>query len=154
MFTDPANLWTVGASIGTSFAPPWFIGTIHGTIAPIKHTFLELGCDIGLVSASSDVKSYYSIYPFAHIAYFMPFTDINFLPLDKGGWYAGAGAGYMMAYYKFDEGDIWKRIIAADIIAGVNLFNFLDISYTLRAAPWESITSVSHKISVGYVYRF
>ena len=152
MFTDPARLWTVGVSIGTAFAPPWLIGTIHGTIAPFPYTFLELGCDGGMFTLSKDVDQYYSIYPFAHLAFFLPFTDLSFIPLDKGGWYIGAGAGYMMAYYKIPEGDEWKKIFAIDAITGVNLFNMIDISYTLRAKP--DFKGVSNKLSVGYTYRF
>ena len=143
---DPLHYWTLGISAGTSFTTPWVIATVHGTISPFRNSFLELGCDLGLINLSEKVKSYYSIYPFAHLAYFKPFT--------KGGWYIGAGAGYMMAFYKFSAGDIQKNIFAADLIAGVNLFNFLDISYTLRASPWTDLKAVSHKVSLGYVYRF
>ena len=143
---DPARLWTVGASVGSSFAPPWAIFTLHGTIAPFKYTFLELGCDVGFISGSSDVDFYYSIYPFAHLAYFRPFNI--------GGWYIGAGAGYMMANYKFPGGDVKKRIFAIDLTTGVNLFNFLDVSYTVRVKPDLRLKSVSHKVSVGYTYRF
>ena len=150
---DDACLWTLGASVGTSFAAPWVIGTIHGTIAPFKYSFLEIGCDAGFISRSDLVDFYYSIYPFAHYAFFLPFEKMN-LPLAKGGWYIGAGGGYMMAFYKFPVADIRKNIIAADLITGVNLFNVLDVSYTLRAALWDSFKSMSHKLSVGYTYRF
>ena len=149
---DPAKFWTVGLSAGTAFATPWVIATLHGTIAPIRHMFLELGCDLGLVTLSDTVDFYYSIYPFAHLAYFLPFS--GFAPFDKGGWYIGAGAGYMMAFYTFPEGDLQKNTLAADLTTGVNLFNMLDISYTLRAAPWKDLKDMSHKLSIGYTYRF
>ena len=150
MFTDPAHLWTVGVSVGTAFTRPWVIGTVHGTIAPIKHAFLELGGDFGFISGSSDVKSYYAITPFAHLAYFMPF---NFkAPLNKGGWYVGAGASYMMAYYEISAGSQRYNIFAIDATAGVNLLNMIDVSYTLRVKP--DFKGVSNKLSVGYVYRF
>jgi len=152
MFDDPAHLWTIGGSVGTAFITPWVIATIHGTVAPIKHTFLELGCDLGLICTSKNVDNYYSIYPFAHLAFFMPFGFGA--PFDKGGWYIGAGAGYLLAFYTFPEGEIRKDYLAADLIAGVNLFDFLDISYTLRASPWEDLKSMSHKLSIGYTYRF
>ena len=142
-----ARLWTVGVSLGSSFAAPWLIITAHGTIAPFNHVFFELGFDLGLIHGSELVDSYYSLYPHAHVAYFMPFRS-------KGGWYAGAGAGFMMATFKFSEGEVKKNIVAAAITAGVNLFDMLDVSYTLRAAPWEDIKSISHKVSVGYTYRF
>jgi len=153
MFTDPAHLWTLGASVGTSFASPWVIGTVHGTIAPLKYTFVELGVDVGFLSISNRVKSYYSIYPYGHLAFFLPFKFNP--PFNKGGWYIGAGGGYMMTNYKFKSGvDIKKNMFAVALTTGTNLFNFLDISYTLRAAPWDDLKSMSHKVSVGYTYRF
>ena len=151
-FHDPAKLWTIGASVGTAFAPPWLIATIHGTIAPFNYAFLELGGDFGIFTFDDKVDFYYSIYPFAHICFFMPMSKLSLI--QKGGFYAGAGAGYMMAYYKFSEGDVWKRMLAADVIVGVNLLNMLDVSYTLRASPWTDLKAMSHKVSVGYVYRF
>jgi len=149
-----AHLWTIGGSLGSAFAAPWAIFTVHGTIAPFKFFFLELGVDLGLLARSSEVESYYSIFPYAHVVYFRPSSLVRFIPMSKGGLYAGAGAGFMIANYKFPEGDIRKDIFTANITAGVNLLNFLDISYTLRAAPWIDIKSMSHKVSVGYVYRF
>jgi TolB-like protein len=144
--TDPAKLWTIGVSVGSSFSAPWFIGTVHGTIAPFKNIFLELGCDVGLVAGDERVTEYYSVYPYAHIAYFLPFGD-------KGGWYAGLGAGFMMAFYTFDVGPHDPiNIFALDAITGVNLWNFLDISYTIRART--DFTGASNKLSVGFTYRF
>ena len=144
VFDDPTRLWTLGASVGTSFAVPWVIGTVHGTIAPFKYSFLELGCDFGFVSRSDKVDSYYSIYPFAHLAFFIPFS--------KGGWYAGGGAGYMLARYSFPEAGIAKNILALNLTTGFNLFDIIDISYTWRVAT--DFKSASNKLSVGYTYRF
>jgi len=145
-----AKLWTLGASVGSALAPPWLIGTLHGTIAPARHFFLEIGSDFGIVTLYEDVDSYFSIYPFAHAAGFVPFGD-------KGGWYIGAGAGLMIVSYGFPEGSYSDTIFAVDFITGVNLFNFLDISYTLRTdfgMTGGEGAGASSKISVGYVYRF
>jgi len=148
MFDDPARFWSIGVSAGTSFARPWLIGTVRATLAPVRYTFLEIGCDVGFIPLSDKVDFYVSLYPFAHLAFFMPFSN-------KGGFYIGAGAGYSIEYFDFTSGaDIWKYMFAADVIAGVNLFNFLDISYTLRAAPWERLEAMSHKASIGITYRF
>ena len=144
MFNDPTRLWTVGVSVGSSFAAPWLIGTAHATIAPFKYTFLELGCDFGFLTLSDQVDSYYSMFPYAHFAFFLPFT--------KGGWYAGAGAGYMIAKYSFPEGDITKYVPALGLTTGLNLFNFIDISYSLRVAM--NFKSASNKVSIGYTFRF
>ena len=108
--------------------------------------FFELGCDVGILTMSDKVESYYSIYPYAHVAFFLPF------PTRKGGFYVGAGAGYMMSYYKFADGDIQNNIFAINATAGFNLFDFLDISYTIRVKP--DFESASNKLSIGYVYRF
>ena len=137
-----SRLWTVGASLGTSFADPWFIGTLRGTIAPFNYTFVELGFDLGLGSGDWRVE-YYSLYPYAHFAYYRPYKDL-------GGWYAGGGIGYMTAEYKFREGTVTKNAFGFDITAGVNLWDMLNVSYTFRT----NFEFASNKISVGYTYRF
>ena len=137
-----AKLWSIGASVGSSFTDPWVIGTLRGTIAPVKYSFLELGVDAGFVSGVSDI-GYYSFYPYAHLAFFMPFNkDI--------GAYAGAGGGYLIARYSFPAGEVSLNIFAADAIAGVTLFDMIDISYTFRS----DFKNMTNKVSVGYFYRF
>jgi hypothetical protein len=137
------RLWSIGVSIGSSFSRPLVIGTVHGTIAPFRYSFLELGVDAGLLSRNTD-ESYYSITPYAHYAFFFPF--------DKGGIYAGAGVGYMFGNisYQDERDDDPVRIITADGIIGINLFDALDVSYTLRT----TFKTVTNKFSVGYTYRF
>ena len=137
-----AKLWTLGVSAGSAFAPPFVIGTVHGTIAPIRCAFLEIGFDFGLISGDPDAD-YYSMYPFAHLAFFLPFPK-------SGGWYIGAGGGFMMVSYTFPEGDYSDNIFAADFITGFNIANMLDISYTMRT----NFSGASNKVSVGYTYRF
>jgi len=137
-----AQLWSVGASLGSSFSAPRFIGTARGTIAPFSNSFMELGFDFGLVSGVPEI-GYYSLCPFAHVSYFMPVNNL-------GGWYAGAGGGYLLSRLSFPEGDVEVNIFAFDFVAGFNLFDFLDISYTLRT----NFEAASHKVSVGYIYRF
>jgi hypothetical protein len=83
------------------------------------------------------------MYPFAHLAFCLPFPN-------RGGWYMGAGGGFMMVRYTFPEGDYSDNIFAADIITGINILNMFDISYTLRT----KFSGVSNKLSVGYTYRF
>ena len=137
-----ARLNTIGISVGSSFAAPFVIVSAHGTIAPIRYAFLEIGFDFGLLSGDLDV-SFYSMYPFAHLAFFLPFSEIV-------GSYIGAGAGYMMVRYTFPEGKYSENIFAADIVAGFNILNMFDISYTLRT----NFSGISNKISVGLTYRF
>jgi len=135
----------IGASVGTSFAEPWVIGTIHGTIAPFRYSFLEIGLDLGFVSGIPDVVEYYSAYPFAHYAIYIPFSIVSF-----GGSYFGVGVGYMFGERTYQDLKDSISIIAADFIVGLNIFNTLDISYTLRT----NFKSVSNKFSLGYTYRF
>ena len=143
LFTDSAKFWSIGVSAGTSFAAPLVIGTVRGTIAPFKYSFLELGFDYGMISGIADAESYYSLYPFVHYNLFMPFSQYVI-------WYAGAGAGYMLGEYTFPEEKIPVNIFALDITAGINLWNMLDVSYTLRT----DLKSANNKLSVGYTYRF
>jgi hypothetical protein len=136
------RLWSVGASAGTSFSIPWVIGTVHGTLAPFRYSFFDVGLELGLLSGVADAD-YYSLYPFAHYALFMPFAE-------KGGWYVGAGAGFMFANYTFPEGKIADNTFAVDLIAGVILWDMLNISYTFRT----NFSSAGNKVAVGYVKRF
>ena len=134
---------TLGVSAGSSFAAPWMIGTLRGTIAPLDNWFVELGFDYGMVSRESGVNSYSCLYPYAHMGYFWPFSG-------KGGMYAGIGGGVWMVSYKFSDGEYSENFFLAALTAGINLFDMIDISYTCRT----NFTNVSHKVSVGYTYRF
>ena len=142
---QPEKFWSVGASIGSSFAAPWMIGTLHGTIAPFKYSFLELGFDIGFLYGRSDV-GYYSLWPYAHYVFFWP------LIIDKVGLYAGLGGGVSMVSYKFTEQDVEysDTIPAASATFGANFLNMINISYTLRT----NFKGASSKLSAGYTYRF
>jgi hypothetical protein len=141
---DPQEyrLNSVGASVGTSFAAPWLVGSAHGTYSPWDRSFFKLGVDVGMASGVRDT-GYYSIYPFAHYAFFMPVAP-------KTGWYAGAGGGCMIARYKFPEGLVKLDIFALDVTAGVTIANAVDVSYTFRT----DFRTISNKVAVGYVYRF
>ena len=138
-----ARLNTLGFSLGTSFADPAFIATVRGAVALGRYWFLELGLDLGLGSTYSQVQTYYSVYPFTHIEVFAPFNG-------KGGWYIGAGAGYMAGKYTFASGETPVGVFAADFISGFNFGNIFDISYTVRT----NFSSASNKLSLGFVKRF
>ena len=143
-----AKLNSLGVSLGTTFSAPWFVGTISGTLAPFRYSFFNVGVDFGFVSGYANVD-YYSFYPFAHYAVFVPYKD-------AGGWYIGAGAGVMLATYQFretyqfSEGEISENTFAADICTGVIIKNVFSISYTLRT----DFKSASNKVSIGFLKRF
>ena len=138
-----AKLNSLGVSLGTTFSHPWFVGTINGTLAPSRYSFFDIGVDFGFVSGYANAD-YYSFYPFAHYAIFVPNKD-------AGGWYIGAGAGYMLATYQSPEGESFKEnTFAADLTTGVIIKNVFTISYTLRT----DFKSASNKAAVGFVKRF
>ena len=142
MFGDPAKFWSLGASVGTSFADPWLIGTVRGTIAPFRYSFLEIGFDAGFISSVEGV-SYYSLYPFINAAFFLPFVRF-------AGMYIGIGGGFMLAEYSLDAYTESRRIPAMNFTAGFNFWNFFDVSYTLRT----DFKSASNKLALGFSYRF
>ena len=155
LFSDPARFWSVGAFAGTSFAEPWLTGSLQATFAPLRYSFLRVGCDLGFISGVKGTD-YFSVRPFAHYAFFLPFDALP-LPITSGGWHIGAGVGYMMAKYRFDVFSINRRILAADFVTGINIGNVFDISYTLRTDLSRlnfSSNSFSHAISAGFTYRF
>jgi len=140
------KLWTIGASLGSSFADPWLITSVHGTLAPFRNSFLELGADFGFISSFSEVEKYFSFHPFVHYAYYLPVSK-------KIGLYAGAGGGCLIASYYIPSrslDNITVPVPALDLVAGAIFFNALNISYTFRT----DFKDPSNKMSVGYVYRF
>jgi len=148
VYPEDKKLKLIGASIGTAFDTPLVIGTLHGTIAPFKGSFFELGIDAGYGTGLDDVE-YFSLYPFVNFALFVPFPRTA--DGKRGGWYAGVGIGAMFANYTFKvAGSIWDTVIATNIVTGFNLFEMLDISYTIRT----DFNLANGKLSVGYVYRF
>jgi hypothetical protein len=142
-----AKLWTLGASVGTTFTAPWFVGTVHGTLAPFRGHFFELGVDIGFGSGYADV-TYSSLYPFVHSAFFLPIKG-------SGGWYIGGGVGLMVATYQFPEGEFQETISGIDIFTGIIIKNWFNIFYTFRFGTGsENGVTVSNTVSVGYIKRF
>jgi hypothetical protein len=114
---------------------------MRGTIAPLPYSFLQIGFDYGMISGETDVD-YYSLYPFIHYAFFLPFNN--------NGWYIGAGGGFKHSVFQFPEGQFTENVFVVELTTGVLLWNWLDISYTARS----DFNLLSNKISVGYTQRF
>ena len=148
LFGDSARFWSVGFSVGTSFAEPWLVGTVQATLAPFRHSFARIGGDVGFISGMGGV-GYFSVTPFVHYAFFLPFDALP-MPFERGGWYIGAGGGFIVAEYRFDGFSIPRRTLAADFTTGLNIANMIDISYTLRT----DFSSAVHRVSVGVIHRF
>jgi hypothetical protein len=139
---EAIRLWSIGVSLGTTFSHPWVVGTVHGTIAPFRNWFIDLGVDFGFISGQTDV-GYYSIYPFIHYAALLP-SGKNII------WYAGTGLGYMMATYDFPAGEIKEDTLALDFYTGIIIKNMFELSYTFRT----DYESASNKLTFGYIKRF
>ncbi|WP_461255310.1 hypothetical protein [Treponema sp. R80B11-R83G3] len=149
VFQEDKRLKLIGASVGTSFAAPLAIVTLHGTLAPFDDSFFDLGVDAGFGILGVDDVEYFSVYPYVNFALFTPFERSE--GEKRGGYYAGAGIGVMFANYTYKvAGAIWDTAFAVNIVIGLNLFEMFDISYTLRT----NFTSADNKLSIGYVYRF
>ena len=142
MFDDPARLWTVGVSAGTSFAAPWTIGTLQATLAPFPFSFVRVGGDVGFVSGTAGI-GYFSVYPFVHYAFFLPFS--------WGGWYIGIGGGFLIARHTFYGLVENRRGLLADFTTGFSINDMFDVSYTLRT---DFSSGVNGKLSVGFTHRF
>ena len=158
LFGDSARFWSMAVSVGTSFTAPWVVGTLQGTLAPLRHSFIRIGCDVGFISGMKGVTGYYLVYPFIHIAFFMPLDGLTRL-IANGGWYIGFGGGVMFEEYQFDVFDIrrWGTPMM-DFIMGLvvgvgrtNRGHMFDISFAMRT---NDFSSAARKLSFGYVYRF
>jgi len=134
---------TLGFSVGSSFSEPLVIVSMYGTFSPIQNVFIGLGYDIGFLSTYTDVESYYSFYPFAHLGVFMPFNA-------GGGFFAGIGGGYVIGHYVFPFGTSNKNSFMFDFSVGVNLINAITISYSIRT----NFNLTNSKFAIGYVWRF
>jgi hypothetical protein len=148
----PFKLFSIGATAGSAFTVPWFVISIGGTASVWPYTFFAAGLDIGLVHGyeGRDDLRYFSLYPYARFNGYLPVGGI-------AGLYAGAGAGFMAAFY--ETGDEKNRFIipAAEVTAGLYLGrknHYCRISYTLRT-PFEQFFGVlNHKLTIGYSYRW
>ena len=147
------RFWTLGAFVGTSYNEQ-SIFTVAATLSPWRHMFIRIGCDFGFGGFLYRYFDMYgmeaeftSVYPFAHIAAFVPFQR-------RGGWYIGIGGGLMMIdYYLVNSGySVRSSFPAIDFVTGFNIANVFNISYTLRTNT--SFSSLADKLSVGVTMRF
>ncbi|MCL2832769.1 MAG: caspase family protein [Treponema sp.] len=136
------NLWSIGITAGTSFAAPFFVGTVFGTFAPFKYSFFELGMDLGLISGSKNYN-YYSFSPFLHYALFVPVAR-------AGGFFAGVGGSYNYAVLDFPDKKVPLNIVAFDAMCGFRFNMGILISYTFRT----DFSTASNKLTVGYSFRY
>jgi hypothetical protein len=146
----PYSYWSMGLSLGSTFATPGLTLSPNITIPIVQVAYLDIGCDFGFFSNVDYIKdlSYNSYYPYIRVSAFIPFDDYN--PGNKFGFHIGAGYGCMIADYRFGDYDNRAVVNAFDIAMGFLLINTFDISYSIRT----NFEGVNHKLSVGLVYRF
>jgi hypothetical protein len=144
------RLFALGGQIGTALTAPWVVLNVHGTVAPLRFLFVDIGVDFGFVHGNrsrKDVK-YHSFNPYLHLNYFHTFS-IKF-PISV---YAGLGAGYMLAYYKSNSENRNVNVFTMDFDAGL-LFgkkrHYLSLEWTGRT----NFKAINHKIVAGYLFRF
>jgi hypothetical protein len=147
------KMGSAGVNTATSFATPLLIGNINFTVSPLPYSFLEIGSDIGFFHGNAGEKEikdvgYLSWYFYGRANVFVPFYDL-------GGWYLGAGGGYMLSTYEFpaeakvDPVQVNRPVF--DITTGFYIgsnHNLFRIGYSLRFG-----TYLNHKLYVGYAFR-
>ena len=142
---------TIGASIGTSFTAPLFICTLHGTIAPFKRSFFDIGIDMGWFSDMNSID-HFSLYPFTRFNYYIPFFDYRGGPFYdyRSGMFIGAGGGYGYTSYTVSKiNKLSSSFFCFDFSTGLYLKGFT-FSYSVRT----NFNNANSKLSVGYLHRF
>ena len=149
MLEDPARLWSVDVSgsfsaVDLASADVFAAGfTVHATLAPLRHSFVRVGCAFLFgTSVSHDYFSSVSVSPFVHGAFFMPLGD-------RGGWYVGAGGSFMTTSFETWNESGSRVFPAVDFAAGFR-WGWLSVSYTLRT----DFSAFSDIVSVGFSHRF
>jgi hypothetical protein len=147
-----SRFFSLGLAAGSTFTVPWGVVNLNATLPLFGYTFFDVGVDFGFIHGypgRSDL-GYVSLYPYARLNGYLPMGN-------TGGFYFGAGAGYMAAYYAAGDEKNEFKIPAVDVTAGLFLGrenNYFRIAYALRA-PVEAPFSVqNHRVIFGYSYRW
>ncbi|MDR0464608.1 MAG: hypothetical protein LBG94_05765 [Treponema sp.] len=141
--SDSNRYNSLGFFLGASMAEPLIVGSFNITVSIWQNLYAEFGFDLGFNSLRENVDGYTSAYPYINVGYFMPFSE-------KIGLLFGAGGGYLRASYNTNDGSDASTGIAANVYAGIHLVNTFNIIYSLRS----DFSSINHKLSLGYVFRF
>jgi hypothetical protein len=144
-FADPEEYRqnSIGFSVGSTFAAPLYIASVHGTYAPWKGSFFALGLDAGFGIAGVDAE-HFSLSPHIHFNLLVPFPKVV-------SWYAGIGGSLMIMTFIFpEEGKIRRNIFAADVTTGFIFRIGITVSYTFRT----DFDTADNKVAVGYLFRF
>jgi TolB-like protein len=146
------RLLSIGLNVASTFATPWLVGNLNITFSILPNTFIEAGFEAGILHGNAEDAEtkiedvdYHSWYPYGRFNLLVPFGL-------EGGWYLGAGAGYMMAYYDFPQDSVNVNTVEFDaatgIYAGVG-HNLFRMGYAVRT----DFKNVSHQILMGWTFR-
>jgi hypothetical protein len=158
---DDRRFFSIGAQVGTWFTAPWVVLSPRLTFSIFPYTFFDIACDAGILHGYEQKvdydSKYFSLYPSAHFNFFVPF-DIS-IKRDEFwfGWYIGAGAGWLYAYYGGDADASTVSLWAFDATSGVHFgvgHHYFNIAYTFRTDIRMDFDRINHKASVGYTFRF
>jgi TolB-like protein len=147
-----ARLFSLGLSAGSTFTVPWAVVNIGATVPLLRYTFIDAGLDVGFIHGyeNRDDLKYFSLYPHGHLNVYLPLGN-------AGGFYIGAGAGYLLAFYETSGEKNAVRIPAAEAAAGFYLGrknHYFKIAYALRT-PFEQFFGIlNHKAAIGYSFRW
>lgn len=145
------KFWSIGANVGTSFATPLFIGNLNITVPVFPYTFLEAGADIGLIHGKAgdlEIKEvkYHSWYYYGRFNLFIPWHP------ESGGFYFGAGGGFMDSHYVFTTAEGSSQIPTFDAVFGILIGvkrHYFKTGYSLRT----NFSNVNNCVFLGYSFR-
>jgi len=166
------KLWSLGVSLGTSFATPLLIVGLNATVAPLPYFFLDLGVEFGFINgmAGENVKirdvEYSSNYFFSRANLFIPIGKRTFdsygMAVEGGGWHIGLGLGVMNAQYSFVQ-SVTERTVATVVTPtfdGATGFYIgrgrilFKAGYAARATmDMKNLIGVNHRFLLGITYR-
>ena len=122
---------------------------LHGTFSPLDKFFVDGGAELAWGINSIQLEGKYSyhedfaVYPYINAGFFLPFKT-------RGGWYAKSGAGVRFVNYTLGYTGGNASLFIMNFSSGVNLFNWLDLSFTLRT----NFKSFQSLYNAGFTYRF
>jgi hypothetical protein len=148
---DRRRFLSFGVQTASWFTTPSLVLSPKFTFSAFPYTFFDISFDIGVLQGYEqkvDYDKYFSLYPSAHLNFFIPFSG------DKpgSGWYIGMGAGWLYAYYGNDVSTYTGSFWAFDTTSGFYFgkkHHYFNIAYTFRT----NFERTNHKASVGYTFR-
>jgi TolB-like protein len=147
-----SRLYSFGFAAGSTFTVPWVVVNLNDTFSLVPYTVFDIGVDAGFIHRYEEPKDlkYFSLYPYGHLNLYVPMGN-------GGGMFIGAGAGYMMAFYKTGDEQEVIKIPAAEATAGFYFGRknyYFRIAYAPRTLIEDFFSVINHKVTIGYSYRW